>query len=157
MAKQSKATKLRAKPISVIKAEQQEAIDAFIAKIGGSGIKSVEELTKKAEQLKVQLNGVKDAQGIRNVLDELSKLKAQFNTATESAKAFNKINSQISNSISQLNNLTNNTTFAKNGITNVNISQFANVDVDAVIAKYQELSVLLGKAKTPEHKYNLSY
>lgn len=76
------ATKLRAKPISVIKDEQIQALNTFIEKVQGSGVKAIDDLVGKAEQLKKELNNVSDTKGVNDVLNQFTLLKAEFKTAT---------------------------------------------------------------------------
>ena len=141
------ATKLRAKPIETIKAEELSNLDKFTATISGSAIPNVENLIQKVETLREFLGKVNDKQGLTDYLNRLTEVTADFKALEVQAKAVNK-------ALGDLDKLSTNTQFARNAQNPDVTSQLANID--ALKAKYQQLFVNIGNAKTPEDLQRIS-
>lgn len=141
------ATKLRAKPIETIKAEELSNLDKFTATISGSAIPNVENLIQKVETLREFLGKVNDKQGLTDYLNRLTEVTADFNALEGQAKAVNK-------ALGDLDKLSANTQFARNAQNPDVTSQLANID--ALKAKYQQLFADIGNAKAPEDLQRIS-
>lgn len=141
------ATKLRAKPIETIKAEELSNLDKFTATISGSAIPNVENLIQKVETLREFLGKVNDKQGLTDYLNRLTEVTADFKALEVQAKAVNK-------ALGDLDKLSANTQFARNAQNPDVTSQLANID--ALKAKYQQLLSDIGGAKTSEDLQRIS-
>lgn len=141
------ATKLRAKPIETIKAEELSNLDKFTATISGSAIPNVENLIQKVETLREFLGKVNDKQGLTDYLNRLTEVTADFKALEVQAKAVNK-------ALGDLDKLSANTQFARNAQSPDVTSQLANID--ALKAKYQQLFSDIGGAKTSEDLQKIS-
>lgn len=141
------ATKLRAKPIETIKAEELSNLDKFTATISGSAIPNVENLIQKVETLREILGKVNDKQGLTDYLNRLTEVTADFKALEVQAKAVNK-------ALGDLDKLSANPQFARNAQNPDVTSQLANID--ALKAKYQQLFANIGNAKAPEDLQRIS-
>lgn len=135
------ATKLRAKPIETIKAEETANLNKFVATISNSAVPSVENLIQRIEALKIELGEVKDKQGLTDYLNRLTTIESDFKALETQAKAVKK-------AISDLDKLSGSTQFRNNA---------GNQDVTAQVSKitalrneYNALLNSLSQAKTPE-------
>ena len=119
------ATKLRAKPIETIKAEETASLDKFVATIANSAIPNIENLTKRVDELRNELSALKtgDKQGLTNYLDNFSILEEQFKTLNTQAK----ITKSVLNDLGKMPQ---------------------NSNVKALTNEYQALMSQIGAAKT---------
>lgn len=119
------ATKLRAKPIETIKAEETANLDKFVATISNSAIPNIENLTKRVDELRNELSALKtgDKQGLTNYLDNFSILEEQFKTLNTQAK----ITKSVLNDLGKMPQ---------------------NSDIKALTSEYQALMSQIGTAKT---------
>lgn len=83
----SAATKLRAKPVETVRAEELANLDTFVTKISQSAIPNVENLVNEAKTLGQTLEGVTTKEGLTKYLNDLSKLEAEFKTLNVQSKA----------------------------------------------------------------------
>lgn len=82
------ASQLRAKPVETVKAEQLELLRVFIADIQKAGI-SLDQFTKvDINSLRSMLQGVFDADGLKQYLNTLSVAKAEFKGLKQEAAQY---------------------------------------------------------------------
>lgn len=143
------ATKLRAKPIEIIKEEEASGLDQFVAKISKSAVPNIDELKAKVEDLRTQLNklGENDKQGLANYLDQFSLLESEFKAVNEQARV-------AKAAISELNRISNSAQFTRNA-QNPDV-QASISDIEKLKAKYQELFEALGKNNSPAKLQEIS-
>lgn len=141
------ATKLRAKPIETIKADELSHLNEFTTTISGSAIPNVENLIQRVETLREVLSKVNDKRGLTDYLNSLTEVTADFEALEAEAKAVKK-------ALGDLDKLSANAQFARNAQNPDVTSQIANID--ALKAKYQQLFNSVGNAKTPEDLQKIS-
>lgn len=137
------ATKLRAKPIEIIKKEELSDLNAFIATMSNSAIPDITILTEKAEQLRTELSNVgeNDKQGLADYLDNFSNLQAEFKAVNTQAKI-------VKQTIAELDRLLGNVQFANNKSNPEVVSNVA--DINALKANMQEIYAEIGRIDSPE-------
>lgn len=137
------ATKLRAKPIEIIKKEELSDLNAFIATMSNSAIPDITILTEKAEQLRTELSNVgeNDKQGLADYLDNFSNLQAEFKAVNTQAKI-------VKQTIAELDRLLGNVQFANNRSNPEVVSNVA--DINALKANLQEIYAEIGRIDSPE-------
>lgn len=141
------ATKLRAKPIETIKADELSHLNEFTTAISSSAIPNVENLIQRVETLREILSKVNDKRGLTDYLNSLTEVTADFEALEAEAKAVKK-------ALGDLDKLSANAQFARNAQNPDVTSQLANID--ALKAKYQQLFANIGNAKTPEDLQRIS-
>lgn len=141
------ATKLRAKPIETIKADELSHLNEFTTTISGSAIPNVENLIQRVETLREVLSKVNDKRGLTDYLNSLTEVTADFEALEAEAKAVKK-------ALGDLDKLSANAQFARNAQNPDVTSQLANID--ALKAKYQQLFSDIGNAKAPEDLQRIS-
>lgn len=141
------ATKLRAKPIETIKADELSHLNEFTTTISSSAIPNVENLIQRVETLREVLSKVNDKRGLTDYLNSLTEVTADFEALEAEAKAVKK-------ALGDLDKLSANAQFARNAQNPDVTSQIANID--ALKAKYQQLFNSVGNAKTPEDLQKIS-
>ena len=82
------ASQLRAKPVETVKAEQLELLRAFIADIQKAGISLDQFTTVDVNSLRGMLQGVFNADGLKQYLNTLSVAKAEFKGLKQEAAQF---------------------------------------------------------------------
>ena len=135
------ATKLRAKPIEIIKAEETSKLNEFVTTISNSAVPSVENLIQKVDVLRTELGEVKDKQGLTDYLNKLTTLEADFKALETQAKAVKK-------AISDLDKLAGSTQF-KNNVGNQDVTTQVS-KITALRNEYNALLNALSRANTPE-------
>lgn len=135
------ATKLRAKPIETIKAEETAGLSELSTTISNSVIPNVENLTSRIETLRSELSEVKDKQGLTDYLNKLTELEADFKAIETQAKA-------VKRAISDLDKVSGSTQFKNNASNPDVVSQMSNIS--ALRDEYTQLLNSLGQAKSPE-------
>lgn len=88
------ATKLRAKPIEVVKSEQISALEEYKKKLQESGI-FTEDFESRIEGLKTQINGAFDAQGLTDFLNQFAVLKSDVGSFKADISKVNNIYSKL--------------------------------------------------------------
>lgn len=141
------ATKLRAKPIEVVKADELSNLDKFVATISDSAIPDVANLTQRVEELRSELSEVNDKQGLVDYLNKFANVESDFKALVAQAKA-------VKGALRDLDNLSNNSLFQKNK-SNPQVSS-ALSDIEDIRKKYGQLFAEIGNAKTPEDLQKIS-
>lgn len=141
------ATKLRAKPIEVVKADELSNLDKFVATISNSAIPDVTNLTRRVEELRSELSEVNDKQGLVDYLNKFANVESDFKALVAQAKA-------VKGALRDLGNLSNNALFQKN-MTNPEIASTL-FDIEAIRKEYSQLFAEIGNAKTPEDLQKIS-
>lgn len=80
------ATKLRAKPVEVVRENELLTLNEFIANLSNSALPSVQNLATEAEKLRNQLVNVTDKQGLTDYLNSFSTLEKEFESLNKQAK-----------------------------------------------------------------------
>lgn len=135
------ATKLRAKPIETIKAEETAGLSELSTTISNSVIPNVEILTSRIETLRSELGEVKDKQGLTDYLNKLTELEADFKAIEAQAKA-------VKAAISDLDKVSGSAQFKNNASNPDVVSQMSNIS--AIRNEYTQLLKSLEQAKSPE-------
>lgn len=141
------ATKLRAKPIEVVKADELSNLDKFVATISNSAIPDVTNLTRRVEELRSELSEVNDKQGLVDYLNKFANVESDFKALVAQAKA-------VKGALRDLDNLSNNSLFQKN-TTNPEIASTLS-NIEAIRKEYSQLFAEIGNAKTPEDLQKIS-
>lgn len=141
------ATKLRAKPIEVVKADELSNLDKFVATISNSAIPDVTNLTQRVEGLRSELSEVNDKQGLVDYLNKFTNVESDFKALVAQTKA-------VKSALSDLDNLSNNALFQKNK-SNSQISSTLS-DIENIRKEYGQLFAEIGNAKTPEDLQKIS-
>lgn len=81
------ASQLRAKPVETIKAEQIELLNGFVAQIKKAGL-FTDEFKAETDALRTQLNGVFDADTLKQYLNNLSVAQARYKGLKQEASQF---------------------------------------------------------------------
>ena len=133
------ATSLRTKDIGTIKTNQTNELNAFIAQINNAKI-PLDTMTKDVEELKTALNGIGDKDSLTKFLNQFDNAKTKF----ESVKATYKT---LIDSITQLQNLQNSSTFTKNA-SDPKVIQ-TKQEITQLLAEYQNLKTQMQGNITP--------
>ena len=141
------ATKLRAKPIEVVKADELSNLDKFVATISNSAIPDVTNLTRRVEELRSELSEVNDKQGLVDYLNKFANVESDFKALVAQAKA-------VKGALRDLDNLSNNALFQKNK-SDPQVSSTLS-DIEAIRKEYGQLFAEIGNAKTPEDLQKIS-
>lgn len=141
------ATKLRAKPIEVVKADELSNLDKFVATISNSAIPDVTNLTQRVEELRSELSEVNDKQGLVDYLNKFANVESDFKALVAQAKA-------VKGALRDLDNLSNNSLFQKNK-SNPQVSSTLS-DIENIRKEYGQLFAEIGNAKTPEDLQKIS-
>lgn len=141
------ATKLRAKPIEVIREEELRGLEEFVATISKSAIPDVEELTERVNELRNSLAEIKDKKGLADFLDKFSILESDFTAINVQAMA-------VKSTLTELNRIAGNRSFAQNS-QNTNV-QTTLADVNKLKEEYQKIFDTLGKDVTPAKLQEIS-
>ena len=141
------ATKLRAKPIEVVKADELSNLDKFVATISNSAIPDVSNLTRRIEELRSELSEVNDKQGLVDYLNKFANVESDFKALVAQAKA-------VKGALRDLDNLSNNALFQKNK-SNPQVSSTLS-DIENIRKEYGQLFAEIGNAKTPEDLQKIS-
>lgn len=141
------ATKLRAKPIEVVKADELSNLDKFVATISNSAIPDVANLTQRVEELRSELSEVNDKQGLVDYLNKFANVESDFKALVAQAKA-------VKGALRNLDNLSNDALFQKNKSNSEVISTLS--DIEGVRKEYSKLFTEIGNAKTPEDLQKIS-
>ena len=141
------ATKLRAKPIEVVKADELSNLDKFVATISNSAIPDVTNLTRRVEELRSELSEVNDKQGLVDYLNKFANVESDFKALVAQAKA-------VKGALRDLDNLSNNSLFQKNK-SNPQVSSTLS-DIEDIRKEYGQLFAEIGNAKTPEDLQKIS-
>lgn len=141
------ATKLRAKPIEVVKADELSNLDKFVATISNSAIPDVANLTQRVEELRSELSEVNDKQGLVDYLNKFANVESDFKALVAQAKA-------VKGALRDLDNLSNNALFQKNK-SDPQVSSTLS-DIEDIRKEYGQLFAEIGNAKTPEDLQKIS-
>jgi hypothetical protein len=141
------ATKLRAKPIEVVKADELSNLDKFVATISNSAIPDVTNLTQRVEELRSELSEVNDKQGLVDYLNKFANVESDFEALVAQTKA-------VKGALRDLDNLSNNALFQKNK-SNPQVSSTL-FDIEAIRKEYSQLFAEISNAKTPEDLQKIS-
>lgn len=141
------ATKLRAKPIEVVKADELSNLDKFVATISNSAIPDVTNLTQRVEELRSELSEVNDKQGLVDYLNKFANVESDFKALVAQAKA-------VKGALRDLDNLSNDALFQKNK-SNPQVSSTLS-DIENIRKEYGQLFTEIGNAKTPEDLQKIS-
>ena len=141
------ATKLRAKPIEVVKADELSNLDKFVATISNSAIPDVTNLTQRVEELRSELSEVNDKQGLIDYLNKFANVESDFKALDAQAKA-------VKGALRDLDNLSNNALFQKNK-SDPQVSSTLS-DIENIRKEYGQLFAEIGNAKTPEDLQKIS-
>jgi hypothetical protein len=141
------ATKLRAKPIEVVKADELSNLDKFVTTISNSAIPDVTNLTRRVEELRSELSEVNDKQGLVDYLNKFANVESDFKALVAQAKA-------VKGALRDLDNLSNNALFQKNK-SNPQVSSTLS-DIENIRKEYGQLFAEIGNAKTPEDLQKIS-
>lgn len=141
------ATKLRAKPIEVVKADELSNLDKFVATISNSAIPDVTNLTQRVEELRSELSEVNDKQGLVDYLNKFANVESDFKALVAQAKA-------VKGALRDLDNLSNNALFQKNK-SDPQVSSTLS-DIENIRKEYGQLFAEIGNAKTPEDLQKIS-
>lgn len=141
------ATKLRAKPIEVVKADELSNLDKFVATISNSAIPDVTNLTRRVEELRSELSEVNDKQGLVDYLNKFANVESDFKALVAQAKA-------VKSALRDLDNLSNNALFQKNK-SDPQVSSTLS-DIENIRKEYGQLFAEIGNAKTPEDLQKIS-
>lgn len=141
------ATKLRAKPIEVVKADELSNLDKFVATISNSAIPDVTNLTRRVEELRSELSEVNDKQGLVDYLNKFANVESDFKALVAQAKA-------VKGALRDLDSLSNNALFQKNK-SDPQVSSTLS-DIETIRKEYGQLFVEIGNAKTPEDLQKIS-
>lgn len=141
------ATKLRAKPIEVVKADELSNLDKFVAAISNSAIPDVTNLTRRVEELRSELSEVNDKQGLVDYLNKFANVESDFKALVAQAKA-------VKGALRDLDNLSNNSLFQKNK-SDPQVSSTLS-DIENIRKEYGQLFAEIGNAKTPEDLQKIS-
>lgn len=141
------ATKLRAKPIEVVKADELSNLDKFVATISNSAIPDVTNLTRRVEELRSELSEVNDKQGLVDYLNKFANVESDFKALVAQAKA-------VKGALRDLDNLSNNSLFQKNK-SDPQVSSTLS-DIEDIRKEYGQLFAEIGNAKTPEDLQKIS-
>lgn len=101
------ATKLAAKDIGTIKAEELNNLNKFINNINGSSLSAdkMREIRTEAQTLQNTLNAVNDKQGLTKFYNELDVAKSKFSEMTSEAKTFADIQKNIDSGLNKIGSL----------------------------------------------------
>ena len=137
------ATKLRAKPIEVIKQEEAANLEKFVAQISNSAILKVDALVQGVDKLRDELNKIQpnDKQGLANYLDNVSKLDSEFKALDAQAKT-------VKSAISDLDKVLNNSQLNKN-VQNPNVTSLFG-DVTELKGLYTNLFNTIGSDRSAD-------
>jgi hypothetical protein len=141
------ATKLRAKPIEVVKADELSNLDKFVTTISNSAIPDVANLTRRVEELRSELSEVNDKQGLVDYLNKFANVESDFKALVAQAKA-------VKGALRDLDNLSNDALFQKNK-SNPQVSSTLS-DIENIRKEYGQLFTEIGNAKTPEDLQKIS-
>lgn len=133
------ATSLRTKDIGTIKINQTNELNAFIAQINNAKI-PLDTMTKDVEELKTALNNIGDKDSLTKFLNQFDNAKTKFESVKSTYKT-------LTDSIKQLQNLQNSTTFNKN-VSDPQVTQ-TKQQIAQLIAEYQKLMTQMQGNITP--------
>lgn len=125
------ATKLRAKPVEVVRENELSTLNQFVAKLSNSALPSVQNLVTEAEKLRNQLANVTDKQGLTDYLNSFSTLEKEFESLNTQAKV-------AKSALSSLGKLSQTT------------------DVKALASEYQNVLSQISTAKTADDFRSIS-